>query len=589
MGPDDLLGLNIRGVKSVKKAPEAAPIKIKPEEAREAFEKGIIGDREKETHKKVEAVLVNSSREFEKAREFLKEVVADVSALKLTPQPKLARVNRHLEVRNRALLLFKSEVERGFSPALKSLRDFLDRPVKPNTDHTVILRELEEKSDKAASLQGKVFDESKVPTSDLQRIQENFPSQIGLGSTLAEVMTRMQLNSATLPLNPSLVDKKGLFTGDNFTPPEDIASGAFGAVYKAEEKLTGKSLAVKSSINPEHMKEAKAEFDRTKKLIGQPHILVSEKLLQVDDPRQSFGFPKGTLILTMPFSDGLPPQEALKAGEKRMIKKKEMIGRDLEQVVTVAQQMAEALDATHRAGLVHADVKPENILIENTDGKLNGKLCDWGSAVEIGIESKNKSTTYTSPEALPDVGFDEETGLLKITKPAEVSTPSQDIYALGVTLYVLLTGDIDPFEVNEMHDTLKSRDKEISEAELSALIMKEAKSKKKSPKENPFSTGRLQQRGVTGPIATIIESATAPNPRDRFPSKEGPSMKVMKEALEKLGERKITKAFEAGKAKERVARDSERLAALNAIPNVKVDPNAAQAEKNAARRKLYYG
>ena len=86
-------------------------------------------------------------------------------------------------------------------------------------------------------------------------------------------------------------------------------------------------------------------------------------------------------------------------------------------------QLCHALDAAHARGVVHNDLKPDNIFVQLIGGELKVKLCDFDAA---GEDNPRGRPEYTAPER-----FD--------VQPA---TPATDIYSLGILLYHLLTGTL---------------------------------------------------------------------------------------------------------------------------------------------------
>ncbi len=105
-------------------------------------------------------------------------------------------------------------------------------------------------------------------------------------------------------------------------------------------------------------------------------------------------------------------------------------------------QTSLALEGLHNANIAHLDVKPENILIFNQDGKLNAKLADLGYARYVSnptIPTPAKGTPlYFSPELLEAAIKGHKTPLLQST----------DIWSLGISFYFLLSGT-DNYDLNE--------------------------------------------------------------------------------------------------------------------------------------------
>jgi serine/threonine protein kinase len=109
-------------------------------------------------------------------------------------------------------------------------------------------------------------------------------------------------------------------------------------------------------------------------------------------------------------------------------------------VVGICQRVAIALDLAHRAGIVHRDVKPSNVLFDPTTGTV--KVTDFGSARVADTAATRSGVmmgtpAYMAPEQL--AGAD--------------ATPQCDLYALGVLLFELLIGRR-PFEADSMGDLL---------------------------------------------------------------------------------------------------------------------------------------
>ncbi|MDQ3538437.1 MAG: protein kinase [Actinomycetota bacterium] len=144
---------------------------------------------------------------------------------------------------------------------------------------------------------------------------------------------------------------------------------------------------------------------------------------------------------------------------------------------SIADQVLAALSAAHRAGMVHRDVKPANILLPRDGGV---KLTDFGIAK--GIQEATAGLTATG----------QLIGTAKYLSPEQVdghpATPASDVYAMGVVLYEMLTG-APPF-VGE-----------------NALAVALAHTRDPVP---PL-------RGVDQTLASVAERALAKDPEQRYP------------------------------------------------------------------------
>lgn len=115
----------------------------------------------------------------------------------------------------------------------------------------------------------------------------------------------------------------------------------------------------------------------------------------------------------------------------------------IDRVVQIVQEIAEGLESAHANGYVHRDIKPANILI---DERGRARLTDFGLAVrDIEGESRNCSGTlpYMAPEQL-----NPSSGKNNPSDPQTASGKASDIWAVGVVLYELLTGQR-PFQGTE--------------------------------------------------------------------------------------------------------------------------------------------
>jgi serine/threonine protein kinase len=210
---------------------------------------------------------------------------------------------------------------------------------------------------------------------------------------------------------------------------EKIAEGSMNTVHKGRNRETGATVAIKILL-PEFesnrvLRERLHQEFRSANLLHHPH------LIRVLDGGQE----NGTSYLVMEYV----------AGEDlwQRIEREGALPED--QAVRIICQVAEALSAAHARGIIHRDVKPDNILL-STDGQA--KLTDLGLAKDLRAE-----IDLTRP--------DQGLGTPNFIAPEQFTHAKQagvrcDVYALGATLYMAVTGKL-PFEARGIPAVLKKK------------------------------------------------------------------------------------------------------------------------------------
>ncbi|HEX6207882.1 MAG TPA: BTAD domain-containing putative transcriptional regulator [Actinomycetota bacterium] len=192
---------------------------------------------------------------------------------------------------------------------------------------------------------------------------------------------------------------------------ELLGEGAFGAVHRAFQPEVGREVAVKIirpefANHPEFIRRFASEAQLVARL-EHPHIT----------PVYDYWREPGGAYLVMRYLRGGSLREALAHGPL-----------EADRVVQVMDQIASALAAAHRQGVVHRDVKPANILF---DEEANAYLSDFGIATDLAAAEATEQGRTTSPFA-SYLSPEEARG--------EAATPRADIYGLGVVLYEALGG-----------------------------------------------------------------------------------------------------------------------------------------------------
>ena len=202
---------------------------------------------------------------------------------------------------------------------------------------------------------------------------------------------------------------------DRYTPERELGRGGMSTVYLARDLKHKRAVALKILSVDLVLPRSAERFQREIHIaagLQHPHVLT------VYDSGEA----AGQQWFTMPFVEGESLRDRLQR-ERHL---------PLEDALRVAREAAEALDYAHAHGVIHRDVKPENILLTR-DG--NTLVADFGIARAVGTEESERLTAagisvgtpeYMSPEQIRDSG--------------ELDARS-DVYSLGCVLYEMLAGE----------------------------------------------------------------------------------------------------------------------------------------------------
>lgn len=258
----------------------------------------------------------------------------------------------------------------------------------------------------------------------------------------------------------------GGFAFDGLEVIDELGRGSENIVYRARRGDREYALKVQRDI-------ATADADATRAFRREAAILSQLRhpgLAQIHAVGERDGRPYLVMELVLGRTLGAMLADAPQPmGERR--------------VVSLARDCAGALAAAHRAGLVHRDVKPDNIIL-NEDGRA--KLIDFGLATQTGVRQRQDVAVGTLLYSPP-----EQTGMLK--RPVDGRS---DLYALGVVLFEAIAG-VPPFRARDAGELVR----------LHAVA--------------PPPDLREVAPGTSPALAGIVARLLAKDPDDRYQTGEG--------------------------------------------------------------------
>lgn len=243
-----------------------------------------------------------------------------------------------------------------------------------------------------------------------------------------------------------------LFAG-RYDIEAELGVGGMGIVYKAHDRVLDDAVAIKV-LRSEALAQDPTLIERFKQEIRLARKITHKNILRTHD----FGETDGLRYLSMEYVRGITLKHLL-SQTKRM---------PTAAGLRIARQICQGLAAAHTVGVIHRDIKPQNMILE-PNGSL--KIMDFGIA-RLGQEKGMTATgmvvgtpDYMSPEQAKGIALDQRS----------------DIYSLGVVFYELFSGSL-PFEgesalgvvlkhIQEAPPPLGSKNPEI-DSRLTAIIMK---------------------------------------------------------------------------------------------------------------------
>ena len=207
---------------------------------------------------------------------------------------------------------------------------------------------------------------------------------------------------------------QGVFIADRYEVIDKVGSGGMSDVYRAKDHILGRDIAIKI-LKQEFSEDATfvAKFrTEAQSAAGLEH----PNIVNIYD----VGSENGMYFIVMEYVEGITL--------KTYIEKKGQL--NFKEAISIAIQVGRGIEAAHQKGIIHRDIKPQNIII-STEGKV--KVTDFGIARAASSNTIHAdvmgSVHYSSPEQARNGFVDGKS----------------DIYSLGIVMYEMVTGRV-PFD-----------------------------------------------------------------------------------------------------------------------------------------------
>ena len=203
-----------------------------------------------------------------------------------------------------------------------------------------------------------------------------------------------------------------IILGNRYQLVERLGSGGMAMVYRAQDLMLERAVAVKILRRDfSHSEEFRERFRQEAKAAAN---LSHPNIVTVHD----FGIDSNQLFIVMEYVPGTDIKNLLKQSGKFGVT----------QAIDLMTQACAGIGYAHRAGLVHCDIKPQNLLV-TPDNRL--KVLDFGIA---------RALATISPDEQSDVVWGSPLYFSPEQAAGSAPSPASDVYSLGVVLFEMLTG-----------------------------------------------------------------------------------------------------------------------------------------------------
>jgi serine/threonine protein kinase len=287
-------------------------------------------------------------------------------------------------------------------------------------------------------------------------------------------LSRAPTQASEPQASPSFDPQDGL---PGYVVTRRLGVGSYGQVWQAVRVGAGQDVAIKIFTSPGRLdwRYLQREVDRLLRVAEHPHIVtLLDANLQNEPPFYVMALLRSGSLANLCREDGPPA--------------------DVERAALWFEQLVRALDFAHTKGLLHCDIKPANVLLDEED---NVRLVDFGQSHLQGEAARAVGTlNYMAPEQAVVASAHEA--------PPDPSV-GWDIYGLGATMYALLTGQ-PPHSHSDLKETLTQLPdihERLSQYRQHVL-------------DTPFTPVRRLNPRVDRDLAAIVEHCLAPDPQQRY-------------------------------------------------------------------------